>query len=104
MEWNCEKYCIESHEITTEDGYILSVLRVMQKRKPEIKQVPYENEIDCTHPPGEAGISDQKKRPVLMVHGFLESADHWFANEEPEICLRKSCLVDEENHIWQKHS
>jgi hypothetical protein len=88
MEWNCEKYCTESHEVTTEDGYILSVLRVIQKRQPEIKQVPYENEITSKHPP-EIEISE-KKRPVLIVHGFLASADCWFANEEPEICLRKS--------------
>lgn len=53
-------YSYESHTVTTEDGYILSLHRI----------------------PGKVGEAATNRYPVLLVHGNLDSADDWVANSE----------------------
>lgn len=52
-------YPAESHEVTTDDGYILKVFRI-QKKQTKIKD----------------GL-----KPILLQHGLLDSSDTWLIND-----------------------
>jgi len=82
FEWDSETYCLETHEIVTEDGYILSLARLVEKSYPQKKIEDIDNSPQLT-------TTLKNKPPVLLVHGFLSSAIQWFINETPEKCLRK---------------
>lgn len=61
-------YWTESHEVQTEDGYILTLLRLRKA---------FDKDKD-----------DIDKPPVLVVHGLLSQGDHW-CMIKPENGLRK---------------
>jgi pimeloyl-ACP methyl ester carboxylesterase len=83
-------YGVESHDVTTDDGYILQIYRVISKQ---------------------AG-SNEKKQPVYLEHGILLDSDAWtFVGERS---LGKFCnrflqnftqdlaysLVDDGYDVW----
>lgn len=53
-------YPVEQHNVTTEDGYILSVFRIQRK----------------------ASVIRSGLKPMLLQHGLLDSSDTWLINEE----------------------
>lgn len=52
-------YPVESHDVITEDGYILTMQRI---------------------PSGKTFKADDHKTPVLLMHGLLVSAVDWVIN------------------------
>lgn len=71
-----EGYGKEYHEIISEDGYILTLMRIFKK----------EEHIEITK--DEASVNLKKKPVVLVVHGFLCKAEHW-CMVSPDKGLRK---------------
>jgi lysosomal acid lipase/cholesteryl ester hydrolase len=69
-------YILEAHEITTEDGYILTLLRV--SKKPESIIEVQNKEVK----------SSVKKPVVLMVHGLFCKGTDWCFTP-PDKGLRK---------------
>ena len=53
-------FTVEVHEVTTEDGYILTLHRIPRKLEVDDKN---------TGP------------PVLLMHGLIDSSDCWVAND-----------------------
>ena len=83
-------YSYESHTVTTEDGYILSLHRI----------------------PGKVGEAATNRYPVLLVHGNLDSADDWVANSEklaPSFAISRAgydvwAINSRGNYYSQKHT
>ena len=55
-------FAYECHTVQTEDGYILNMFRIQQRRFLNIR----------------------KKPAVLLMHGLLSSADTWVINQEED--------------------
>lgn len=53
-------YEVESHQVITEDGYILKLFRIV----------------------GYNGISNKGNSPILFQHGIVDSSDCWTVNKE----------------------
>lgn len=67
----------EEHQVTTEDGYILTLHRLYKKNDDN---------------------SDQKRKAVLMQHGFLDSSLLWVINEPDYAPAFK--LANEGYDVW----
>lgn len=90
-------YSLDSHEVTTSDGYILTLLRVPnpnQNPKPstsnktETVAVVTEDENSNQEDENKEVIKPftRSTRPaVLIVHGFQCSSADWFANAQDKI-------------------
>ncbi|KAH0818291.1 hypothetical protein GEV33_004500 [Tenebrio molitor] len=68
-------YGVESHDVTTDDGYILQIYRVISKQ---------------------AG-SNEKKQPVYLEHGILLDSDAWTFVGERSLAYS---LVDDGYDVW----
>jgi pimeloyl-ACP methyl ester carboxylesterase len=79
-------YTVESHFITTDDGYILEVFHVGGKNTGTYNTGP----------------------PVLLMHGLLDSSDTWIVNDEDKapgfILLSHGYDVWFGNNRGNKHS
>lgn len=67
-------YAVETHQITTEDGYILRVFRVQKGKKIR-----------------------KKKRVALIMHGLNNSADKFVLNDEDSLPM---ILADKDFDVW----
>lgn len=78
-------YTCETHTITTKDGYILNIFRIVKSSK----GIDNATEED----------TNNKTRPVvLMMHGLLSSSDGWVING-PSDALAFN-LVDKGYDVW----
>ena len=59
---------LETHTVTTSDGYILELVRIPPK---------FENTYN--------GYGSERGKPVLIMHGFGDSAEAYFANGQQSI-------------------
>ncbi|CAG7825090.1 unnamed protein product, partial [Allacma fusca] len=75
-------YPVESHEVTTSDGYILTLFRIPSSNKAVVPKVD--------------------KEPVLVQHGLLCSSDDWLF-VEPESNL-PFLLADLGFDVWLGNS
>jgi len=78
-------FMLENHEVITEDGYILSLQRINYCGNRNASQ-----ELDSR----DSGLNkddlekQEKKTPVLFIHGFVASAEIWCSNSLDK-CLRE---------------
>lgn len=83
-------YFFERHEVTTEDGYILQVQRLLKRDN--------SSPIDASDNGKGLEITDtleqpQPRRPaVLLVHGLLCRGESWCATENSLRKLHTLCL------------
>lgn len=71
-------YTVESHYITTKDGYILKAFRIPHGRDPNPNQNP-------------------NKKVVLVVHGLASSSDDWVTLGEDALPY---LLADNNFDVW----
>ena len=64
------KYKLESHEVETEDGYLLTLFRIKGKKFTHLTEDNNNN------------VNLNTKHPILFQHGLLDSSDGWLCNEE----------------------
>jgi uridine kinase len=109
MEWKYANHHLESHTVTTEDGYILTLSRLVsssssnvqnQKKDKtdtsfEVENIKKEESAASASLPLSSEECETKlkavsstKPAVLLVHGFLGSSDQYF-ELPPEQTLRK---------------
>ncbi len=81
---NKNKYPLESHDVTTEDGYILKLYRI-----PNGKDSAFDPII-------------LTKQPILLQHGIFDSSDGWVCNS-PEKCF-PFILADMGYDVWLSNS
>jgi len=78
-DWEIPSYPLESHQIETEDNYILTLTRVRSSKSEQWANF---------------GSSETQRKPaVLFVHGFMCSGNNWIMNS-PDKVLRKIHLID----------
>jgi len=69
-------YPLETHYVTTEDGYILKLFRI----------------------PGKKGSSVVNQKPCLLMHGVLDSSDSWVIHYEDK--SHSYSLVNNGYDVW----
>jgi pimeloyl-ACP methyl ester carboxylesterase len=79
------EYKLKSHQVQTEDGYILTVQRVHERA--EDVGWPYGPDL---LPPIKEEVNEASPKPVvLIVHGFQCSSSDWFQQNGEEKTLRE---------------
>jgi pimeloyl-ACP methyl ester carboxylesterase len=82
-----KEYPMEAHEVHTKDGYILTLVRIIGANKSSKSVDESLTILNST-----TSKDEKRKPPVLFVHGFICSAEHWLVNDgnEPGLALRKA--------------
>lgn len=86
----------EIFEVQTEDGFIIDLWHLYNPRNYErtsdSDRVPHAPDVfrrttSCTGVPGSQYPSGQKKYPVLMIHGLLQSAGAYCTNDDDSLAF-----------------
>jgi pimeloyl-ACP methyl ester carboxylesterase len=72
-----DKYTMERHTVTTEDGYILSLMRIVPKKQ-EFKT----------------------RKPVLLQHGLGSNGLHWLGRSHRREMANPVAMMEEGYDVW----
>jgi pimeloyl-ACP methyl ester carboxylesterase len=107
MNWNYLDYSLESHNVTTEDGYILTLTRLISRQGEKCTRTDEQFKVKINHSSVistdngkdetiqvlKPKSSPKSTRPsVLLVHGFLGCSNNFF-EQSPDQTLRKVTII-----------